>query len=149
MGLSSIKIQPEIAVQILDNCIISGYRVKDEINEDYFQDKSAVDREKVSKWRIIANKWVNECLQKLGVIFISQKQLYDFRDAPSSPLVQVNTNIDWNAIINFLEARINKLKEYDKYIREEFNFNVKLEVVGRDKIVQLGNNSQVKIENEE
>ena len=48
-------------------------------------------------------------------------------------------------IIDHIKARIDRLNEYDRYIRDEFN--VKVEVVGRDKIIQQGDNPKVEIKN--
>ncbi len=145
MGLPYLKVQPEEAIQVLDECIVSGYKIKDQINAEYFQDRSTVNGEKITRWRDQSHAWADDCLKKLANLFVSQKELYEFRDAPVSPLMRVNTNVDWNEIINKHEAWVKRLTEYDRYIRNEFN--VKVEVVGRDKIVQYGDNPTVDIKN--
>lgn len=144
MALPYLKIQPDQAIQILDECIVSGYQLKDKINEEYFSNKDNA-AQLISPWWQSANQWANSTIQKLSEAFVSQKELYNFRDAPLSPLMRVNTNADWNGIINQLEARIGKLNEYDKEIHSRFN--IKFEVIGRDKIIQNGVDSEIVINN--
>ena len=143
MGLPYIKRPPEEAVQVLDDCIVSGYEVKDKINEEYFNDRTSVDGEKVTKWHKMSTDWANDCLNKLGNVFVSKKELYEFRDAPVSGLVR-RGNMEWNNIINVHEARVKRLTEYDRFIRQEFTINI--EVVGRDKITNSGD-GKVEIKN--
>ena len=76
MGIPYLKIQPEEAIQTLDNCIVSGYQVKDKITHEYYEDKTKVDKQ-ISEWRKIANDWANETIRKLETVFISQKELYN------------------------------------------------------------------------
>jgi len=144
MALPYLKIEPEQALQILDECIVSGYQIKDKINEEYFANKDKV-AQFISTWRLSANEWADRTRQKISGVFVSQKELYNFRDAPLSPLMRSNTNVDWNAIINQITARINKLNEYDKDIHSRFN--IKFEVIGRDKIVQNGVEGKITISN--
>jgi len=144
MGIPYLKIQPEEAIQELDKCIVEGYQIKDKITQEYHTERAKAD-ERIPEWQRIANDWLNNTIQKLETVFVSQKELYNFRDAHISPLMISNTNIKWNNIINRLQARIDKLNEYDVYIRNQFN--VKVEFVGRDKIVQSGDNSKVETKN--
>lgn len=139
MGLPYLKIEPEDAIQVIDDCIVSGYHLKDKINQDYFADKTMVGQ-RISDWKKISQEWSRKVIEKLGNVFVSQKELYNFRDAPTSGMVRVGTNIEWNGIVNQIEARIGKLNEYDRYIREQFNIHI--EVVGRDKITQIGNDAK-------
>lgn len=145
MGLPYLKLQPEEAIRLLDHCIVTGYQVKDEINNEYFNDKSNVTDEKIVLWSEKSKNWANETLQTLAIIFVSLKESYNFRDAPTSPLMRNGTNVKWNGIINQIEARISKLNQYDTDIRT--NFNIKVEIVGRDKIVQSGTDGQIEINN--
>ena len=143
MAIPYLKIEAEKAIQILDNCIVSGYQIKDKITQEYYAEKAKAD-EKITEWQKMANDWTDNTIHELSRVFISQKELYNFRDAHILPLRISNTNIKWNNIINHLQARIDKLNEYDSYIRNQFN--VKVEVVGRDKIIQTGD-GKVKIQN--
>lgn len=144
MALPYLKIEPDLALQVLDKCIVDGYQLKDKINGEYSSQKDKVPI-LVSGWRQLVDQWTNSTLQKLAQVFVSQKELYNFRDAKVSALMRVNTNIAWNSLINQLEARISKLNEYDKDIHERFN--IKFEIVGRDKITQIGNKGEVVINN--
>lgn len=145
MGLPYLKIQPEEAIRLIDHCIVTGYQVKDEINNEYFNDKTNVTDEKISRWDAKSNSWANDTLKILATIFVSLKESYNFRDAPTSALMRNGTNIKWNGIINQIEARISRLNQYDTDIRT--NFNIKVEIVGRDKIVQSGTDGQIEINN--
>lgn len=143
MGLPYIKIQPEEALQILDNCIVSGYQAKDKITQEYYSDKQKA-AENIARWQKIATDWANDTIQKLGEVFVSQKELYNFRDA-EPPFGATSENVHYVGIVSRLKARVDKLNEYDSYIRNRFN--VKVEVVGRDKIVQVGDGAKVEIKN--
>ena len=48
-------------------------------------------------------------------------------------------------MVSYLKARIDKLNEYDAYIRKQFN--IKIEVIEGDKIIQQGDNSKVEVKN--
>ncbi len=143
MGLPYLKIEPEQAIMILDECIVSGYRIKDKISQEYYSNKEQADQ-KIPEWQKLANDWANSTIQKLEIVFVSQKELYSFRDA-RPPFGATSENIKYIGIISHLQARTDKLNEYDLYIRNQFN--VKLEV-GRDLIIQQGNNPQIEIENQ-
>lgn len=139
----SIKTQPEEAIRILDDCIVSGYEVKDKIRTEYYSNKEQTN-EKIPGWQNLSIDWTNKTIQKLETIFVSKKELYNFRDA-QPPFGATPENVRFVGIVSHLQARIDKLNEYDKYIRNQFN--VKLEVVGRDKIIQQGNNGQINVNN--
>lgn len=144
MALPYLKLPPEKSLLIIDECIVIGYRIKDQIIEEYSQNKSSVNDEKVSAWQLLANKWANESIEKLGSVFVSQKELYNFRDA-QVPFGATSENIQWFSIIAQMQARINRLNEYDAYIHQRFN--VQVEFIGRDKIVQQGANGKIEIKN--
>lgn len=143
MSIPYLKITPEEAVQKIDHLIIEGYQVKDNINSDYFENASDVSDGSIEKWSSQALTWANTCIEELEMIYISQKEAYYFRDATSLPYMRVGTNAKWNGIVNQIEARLEKLKEYDDYIRK--NFNIHLEFVSGDKIVQHGSDSEITI----
>lgn len=143
MGLPYLKIQPEQAIQTLDECIVSGYQIKDKITQEYYAEKTKAD-ERIPEWRRMANDWTNNTIQKLETVFVSQKELYNFRDA-EPPFGATSENVYYVGIVSRLKVRIDKLNEYDSYIRNQFD--VKVEVVGRDKIVQIGDGGKVEIKN--
>lgn len=143
MGIAYIKVIPEEAIKILDECIVEGYQVKDKISQEYYSDKAGLEG-KIGSWQQLSNEWTNNCLKRLGDVFVSLKELYNFRDA-RPPFGATSENVRFIGIIDHIKARIEKLNEYDRYIREEFN--VKVEFVGRDKIIQQGDNPKVEIKN--
>ncbi|OGG19030.1 hypothetical protein A3D78_06700 [Candidatus Gottesmanbacteria bacterium RIFCSPHIGHO2_02_FULL_39_14] len=143
MGIAYIKVPPEEAIKILDECIVEGYQVKDKINQEYYSDKSGAEG-KIGNWQQVSIDWTNNCLKKLGDVFVSLKELFNFRDA-RPPFGATSENVHFIGIIDHIKARIDRLNEYDRYIRDEFN--VKVEVVGRDKIIQQGDNPKVEIKN--
>ena len=143
MGLPYLKIQPEEAIQTLDGCIVRGYQIKDQITQAYYSDKTQAEQ-KIPEWQKMANDWANDTIQKLGGVFVSQKELYNFRDA-EPPFGATSENVRYVGIVSHLKARVDKLNEYDSYIRNQFN--VRVEVVGRDKIVQVGDGAKVEIKN--
>lgn len=142
MGLPYLKIEPDKAIQILDECIVSGYQIKDQISNAYYSDKEHAN-EKLPAWRQLATDWVNTALDKLGTVFVSQKELYNFRDA-DPPFGATSENVQYVGIVSKMKARIDMLNTYDSYIRNQFD--IKIEVVGRDKIVQ-GDGGKVDIKN--
>jgi len=145
MILPYLKLQPEEAIRLLDRCIVAGYQTKDDISTEYFNNKSNVTDQRINQWVLKANTWANNTIESLKTIFVSLKESYNFRDAQASALVINGTNMQWNSINNQIEARIQKLNQYDADIRS--HFSIKVEIVGRDKIVQSGSESQLEINN--
>jgi len=143
MSLPYLIIEPEEAIKIIDDCIVKGYKVKDVIKNEYYTNKSEVN-ERITNWRAISNNWTKETIDHLARIFVSQKELYNFRDA-EPPFSATSENTQFIGIVSYIKARLDKLNEYDKYIRQQFN--VSIEVVGRDKIIQTGSNSTIDINN--
>jgi hypothetical protein len=143
MGLPYLKVQPEQAVQTLDKCIVSGYQIKDKITEQYISNKQKAD-EKIQEWEELAGGWALKTVKELEGVFVSQKELYNFRDAQPT-FGATMENVQYVGIKKILQARINKLNEYDMYIRNQFN--VKIEVIGRDKIIQNGDGGTIKTNN--
>jgi len=143
MGIPYLKIQPEEAIRELDKCIVEGYQARDKITQAYYSAKERAD-ENIAEWQELSNDWANNTIKKLKTVFVSQKEWYNFRDAPP-PFGATSENVQYVGIVSYLKARIDKLNEYDTYIRNQFN--IKMEFIGRDKIVQQGDNSQVKINN--
>jgi hypothetical protein len=141
MGIPYLKVEPEEAIKILDESILSGYKTKDTIAEEYFTDKTQVVS-RITGWKTLANDWLVVTIGKLDGIFMSQKEVYNFRDS-RPPLGATSEDVQYVKIIQTLKARIDKLNEYDSYIRDKFD--VKIEVVLGDKITQHGNNSSVEI----
>lgn len=143
MGIPYLKIQPEEAIQILDDCIVGGYQIKDKITQAYYSAKEKAD-ENITEWQEFSNDWANNTIKKLETVFVSQKESYNFRDAPP-PFCATSENVQYVGIVSYLKARIDKLNEYDAYIRKQFN--IKIEVIEGDKIIQQGDNSKVEIKN--
>lgn len=143
MGLPYLKTQPEEAIKTIDDCIVKGYQIKDKICEKYYSDKTKVN-EHIADWQKMSNDWTNETIARLEQVFVSQKELYNFRDS-EPPFGATSEDVQFVGIVSRIKARLDKLNEYDAYIRNEFN--VKIEVIGRDKIIQSGSDSNVEINN--
>jgi len=137
MGIPYLKVQPETAISVIDDCIVKGYEIKTKISHDYHSDKEKVEG-KISEWQKTVIEWLNSTIEKLSEVFVSQKELYNFRDVVP-PLAATSENMQYFGIVHLMQARINKLNEYDNYIRDKFD--VKVEVVMGDKITQHGDNS--------
>jgi len=138
-----LKIEARAVVPLFDGCLVAGYRVKNEINAEYFQSKSTVTDEKISRWQKMVNQWTKETIEVLSATFVSAVESYNFRDAQASPLVAAGTNLRWNGVINQLEARIGKLNQY----RSEIGALPAMLVVCRDVINQIGQENETSIKN--
>lgn len=143
MGLPYLKVEPDEALKVIDECIVAGYRVKDEISNEYHNDKEGAQA-KIDDWRKRAWSWATETIENLGKVFVSEKELYNFRDA-RPPFGATAENVQYVGIVDTMKARIDKLNAYDEKISQ--NFNVHLEVVMRDKITQIGDNGTIKTKN--
>lgn len=145
MALEYLKIEPEEAVRLLDDCIVKGYQAKDNIDSNYFKNKSTITDELINQWNEVAKKWISDTLIELSIIFVSLKYSYNFRDAEISPLIRTGENRIWDRINKLLAGKIRILNQYDSEIKT--HFNIKVEIVGRDKVVQSGNESKLEIKN--
>jgi len=141
MGIPYLKIQPEESIQIIDELIVSGYKLKEKISSEYALDVNNADS-KIAEWRRQSNDWCGVALLDLEKVFVSQKELYNFRDA-APPFGATSQNPHYVEIVRKIKARIDKLNEYDTYIRNQFN--VQVEVVMGSKITQYGNESITEI----
>ena len=119
-----LKVEAEEALQVLDECIVSGYKVKDEINGEYYPNKP-VDGERLTKLREKANVWANETIKELRKIYASIKEQYNFRDAKTKQIIVNADDIDYFPIIGNLEARIELLNKYFDFILQHMQVKVK------------------------
>ena len=150
MPIPYLKIQPEKAVGIIEKWIVEGYKIKDLIVLEYNQVKprlgeNSFTNDTLEKWSGWVNKWTNECIQELAGIFVSQRELYNFRDA-KPPFGVTNENVRYVSLIDNISARINRLNQYTEFIFQQFNikFTVK---AGRDSIIQMGYSPKMEIKN--
>lgn len=139
--------EPEKAIKIIEDCIVSGHKIKETIRKEYYSyinksERLLLPEEILQTWQDKALLWANEVIDKLADIFISEKELYNFSD-PNRNYGGTNENVKYFGVVEDIRARIDLLNEYDKYIREKFNINV--EVVFGDKITQKGNDGRIKI----
>ncbi len=146
MGIPYIKVEAEVAVRILDELVVQGYKLKDNINSAYRDDPNMTPQSMVHwHWRVI--EWSTHCWMELKGIFVSQKELFEFRDAPS-PFDKNSGNLSvrsamWNCSIKTIEGHTSKLMEYDRYIRE--HCEIKVEIVHGDKITQKGTRNSIEV----
>lgn len=146
MELPYLKIEPEKAIQLLDSYLVQGYQKKDQINSEYNQNKATITPELINKWDQIATQWSQQTIMGLQNIFVSLVNAYNFRDAEISPFIIVGENKDWNNIIKYLDSKIKILNQYNAEIKTYFN--IKVEVIGRDKVTVSGSNNKLKIKND-
>jgi hypothetical protein len=143
MGLPYLKVEADEAIAIINQCIVAGYKIKDEITNDYHNDKENAQA-KIEEWRKHSWDWAVDTMNKLSDVFVSEKELYNFRDA-SPPFGATSENVQYFGTVQTMKARIDKLNTYDEKISQ--NFNVHLDVVMRDKITQIGDNGTVTTKN--
>jgi len=143
MGLPYLKVEPDAALKVIDECIVAGYKIKDEISNEYHGNKEGADA-KIEEWRQRGWQWAVDTMNKLSEVFVSEKELYNFRDA-NPPFGATSENVQYFGTVQTIKARIDKLNAYDEKISQ--NFNVHLEVVMRDKITQIGDNGTIKTKN--
>ncbi|MEI9966282.1 MAG: hypothetical protein WDN67_01255 [Candidatus Moraniibacteriota bacterium] len=139
MTLPYLKVEPELGISVIEECIVSGYKLKDQINEKYLKLRSE-GSEDISVLNQLVFEWRDKVIGSLTTVFVSERELYNFRDARASALARIGISIKMNSLNNRLEAWIDKLNEYDRYIREQFS--VHIEFIGRDKNSIIGNDSE-------
>jgi hypothetical protein len=145
MGVPYMKVEGDEAYKVLDSVIVTGNKQRDVIVVAYRQFEGSPDSvpsEKIVEWKKIALDWADDVWGKLEAIFISEAELYEFRDA-EPPFGATSANIHYSSIVLKMKARINKLTEFRNNIRDRFD--VHLEVVQGNKIVQSGAFNSAKV----
>lgn len=151
MPISYLKIKPEKAVTILEKWIVEGYKIKDMIVLEYTEFKprfgdNSFTNETIEKWREWVKKWTNECIKDIAGVFVSQRELYNFRDS-RPPFGVTSEDVRYIGLVDTISARISRLNQYTEFILQQFNikFTVK---AGRDSIVQIGHDPKMEIKND-
>lgn len=144
MSLEYLKIAPEEAVKVLEEQIVKGYQLKDDLHKDYSQD-SNISGERITAWRERLNSWTQDVIQKLQDIYLGVRQAYNFRDAKKDGLTRININVDFENIIKTLQSRIDILNSYTDFIFNHANISI---TAGRDANVQIGNQPKMEVKND-
>lgn len=147
MALEYMKVTPEEAVPILEECLVKGYQLKDALEGEYVTARGSaqgVSGENVSKWHQDLREWTNNSLTKLAEVFVTPRQQYNFRDAKTSGFHRVGVNIDFDNIINHLQARIDVLNGYIEFIFQHGKVTI---ISGRDTNVQMGDGNKQEVKN--
>jgi hypothetical protein len=145
MGIPYLKISAEESYQILDNLVVEGNRIRDGIITAYGhfgQNPDAVPQTEIKNWQKEANDWCMKTINKLTTVFVSESDLYEFRDA-QPPFGASSANPDYVTVIRKMKARLDKLVGFRNTIRDRFEVN--LEIVGGHKITQIGADNQANI----
>lgn len=150
MAIPYLKVEPEKAVTEIERWIVEGYQLKDKIVKEYGEVKprfgdNSFTSDTIARWNQSATEWINNCLQDLEMIFVSLRELYNFRDS-KPPFSATNENVHYVGIINAIDARIAKLNEYTNFIYHEFNIKFTV-TAGRDAIVQTGHHAIAEVKN--
>ena len=107
MQLSYLRVEPPVAVRILEECLNEGYQLKDTLEHDYFvTQKEHVTQEKMKAWRQKTSDWTNTTLQKLAGVFLNQRQQYNFRDAPIPITRRSGVSADYDNLIHVLQGEL-------------------------------------------
>jgi len=140
-----LKVDIVSAVEILDECILAGYKLKDEIAIEYNKVKQRVTVQEMSDWQSESRNWVNNCLNKLQQIYVSPREAYNFRDVKTTRwLISSTANKDYVDIIDMFEAKIKLLNDYLSFILQRPNV---LFYSKRDLFVQFGSDSKQEVKN--
>jgi hypothetical protein len=97
MALTYLRVDPETAVTVLEECLDQGNQLKDRIEEEFRNISTqseiiAITLGKISTWEQQATNWTSQCIKRLASVFTGTRQQYSFRDAPTySALVIVDT----------------------------------------------------------
>ncbi|HSX07001.1 MAG TPA: hypothetical protein VLG92_04740 [Candidatus Saccharimonadia bacterium] len=147
MSLPFLKVSPEEAIALIQEMILAGYRLKDRVNAEHEQARIVSQDAVVAAapgWSREFTAWINESLAKLDDIYESQVYAYNFRDAnTSNGLVMVGNTVRSDVILG-THSRIEKLNEYERFIREHVTVEVS---AGRDIYLINGDGANVKTKN--
>lgn len=145
MGIPYLKLDANESYDRLNKLVVQGNKDRDRIVADYaqYRDKrETVPTEKISSWSQIALGWANSTFKDLQDVFVSESELYEFRDA-APPFGATAQNVRYVSITSTMKARIDKLIEFRNTIRDRFEVN--LEIVGGHKITQIGSDNQANL----
>ncbi|OGV93781.1 hypothetical protein A3B57_03890 [Microgenomates group bacterium RIFCSPLOWO2_01_FULL_47_10] len=135
MTVNFLKVQADEAVAVLDSCIVAGYELKRSIDSEYYESRengqfqtNATTR--LNGWRKRIRTWVVNTQQKLNTIYISPRYAFDFEETVGTSHVIVGQNIEWCSLSDRIRTRIDRLIQFDDFIKQEFY----IEYVAGDKV---------------
>lgn len=141
MAKAFLKVPPEDALQILEGCIVAGYRLKDVIMSNYRSDKENA-QENIKNWQRDTSAWVEDTMKRLNDIYASEKEAYNFRDSETSGLYREGYNVVVSSIENHMMARLKTLNRFYDFILQQSNVQIS---AGGDLIMQIGHNPKAEI----
>jgi hypothetical protein len=142
MAVPYLKVSPEEAYTILDDCVVKGYQTVEAIESSYHSQKATINGEIIDSLRKISHRWLDDSLERLKNVFTSKRELFNFQYAKTDGLSRIGVNMDYDVIYKNLRARIDVLNEYINYIVHSFNIQI---TAGRDANVQLGNGNEMEV----
>lgn len=147
MALEYMKVTPEDAILTLEECLVTGYQLKDALEKEYADARSSeqgASKENLTKWHHDLNDWTNTSLKKLSEVFKTPRQQYNFRDAKASAVHRIGVNMDFDNIVNHLQARIDVLNGYIEFIFQHGQITI---IAGRDVQIQKGEGNKMEVKN--
>jgi len=127
-----------------------GYQIKIGMDTEYDEpkrQKGGIDNssviECVARWEIKANKWFQSAMNDLLRLYTSKRMSFEFRQAqPGLGLQSDADNHKWFTISRSMGAKIDKLNQFDDFIKREFR--VQIEYIAGDKFEHHGTGNQTK-----
>lgn len=138
-----MKVPAEEAIASIQNLILSGYKLKEDVEAEYaeLRTNQAEVMKAAEGWKVTYAKWVRESMEALDKIYESPVYMYNFRDAsPTSGMAMVGNVVRSNIVLN-TQSRIEKLNEYEQFIRTRVPITV---VINGDQYSINGDNNRVK-----
>jgi hypothetical protein len=148
MTLVYMKVPAEEAVQILEQHLVAGYRLKDILETEYQTKRSAgqtITDDDINSWSKRSVEWATGCFNELGKVFTTPRQQYTFKEIKTDGLYREGYNYKYEALIKTLQARIDKLDEYINFIFQRSNITIVS--AGRDVNMQTGDSSDMEVKN--
>ena len=108
-----LKINPKKAYLQIDECIKSGYELRDYIVSQHGTEMS---QKILDEMNLRASEWITSTQGTLLIIFPTASQSDAFIRITPSPLGRSGWNIKHNALLNRTEAQIEKLQEYQRIV---------------------------------
>lgn len=154
MALTYLKIEPEKAIIVLNQLLVSGYRLKDKLvyeykelhgGSDYYRSvDGAVPPETRKGWTDQLVTWATDTFNELQNIYISPAEAYKFKEAQTLPLSSQEFDTRFYSQLLMLQARLDTLSSYKDFIFQHSPIQI---TAGRDAYVQTGNNPNAEVNN--
>lgn len=142
-----LKSKPEEAVLILDMLIVSGYLLLEELEKEFFDpNRRGHTQDFYQNCDKKIDEWLKGCLKRMGEIFVSPRQLFDFKYVEVTSQRRPYIDKDYDEKIKTLLARINVLGDQTDFIYQHYTVKMSIQSL-RDVIIQQGDNPKVEVKN--